>query len=75
MRDAPSGEVRRYCDTASPFYAPAPVTSGPYRVLAGNVQVLTFTLNADSVTIDLHERTPRGDAERYIRTEFVPQND
>jgi len=75
VRDAPSGEVRRYCDTASPFYAPAPVTSGPYRVLAGNVQALTFTLNADSVTIDLHERTPRGDAERYIRTEFVPQND
>jgi hypothetical protein len=77
--DAPSGEVRGYCDTP-PLLWPddtSPVTSGAFRVLAANVQALTFAQSPsfDSVTIELHERTPRGDADRYIRTEFVPQND
>jgi type II secretory pathway pseudopilin PulG len=77
VRDAPSEEVRAYCDAASTFAAAAPVTTGPHRVLAANVQALTFTQSGtgDSVTIELHERTPRGDADRHIRTEFVPQND
>lgn len=78
--DAPSGEVRAYCDTPSLLWPDdtAPVTSGAFRVLADNVQALTFAQSPspfDSVTIELHERTPRGDADRYIRTEFVPQND
>lgn len=75
VRDAESGEVRRYCDTTSTFTAAAPVVADPYSVLARNVQAITFTASADSVTIALHERTPRGEANRYIRTEFVPQND
>lgn len=77
VRDAPSEEVRAYCDTTSTFAAAAPVTTGPYRVLADNVQALAFTQGAtgDSVTIELHERTPRGDADRYLRTEFVQQNE
>lgn len=75
VRDAGSGEVRRYCDSTSTFTAAAPVVAGPYNVLASNVQAVTFTQNADSVTVALHERTPRGEANRYIRTEFVPQND
>ncbi len=77
VRDAPSEEVRAYCDTTSTFAAAAPVTGGAFRVLADNVQALTFTQSPtlDSVTIELHERTPRGDADRHIRTEFVPQND
>lgn len=78
VRDAASQEVRAYCDTTSTFPAAvAPVTTGPFRVLADNVQALSFTQSPslDSVTIELHERTPRGDADRYIRTEFVPQND
>jgi type II secretory pathway pseudopilin PulG len=77
VRDAPSQEVRAYCDAASTFAAAAPVTTGPYRVLAGNVQALTFTQSptGDSVAIELHERTPRGDADRHLRTEFVQQND
>jgi hypothetical protein len=77
VRDAASEEIRAYCDTASTFAAAAPVTSGAFRVLANDVEALTFTqsLTLDSVTIELHERTPRGDADRYVRTEFVPQND
>ena len=80
--DAASGEVRRYCDTSTTFPAAAPVTAGPYTTLARNVRSLTFTLTnrnvdarPDVVTIDLEEQTPRGDAQRYIRTEFVPQED
>ncbi len=77
VRDAPSQEVRAYCDAGSTFAAAAPVTTAPYRVLAGNVQTLTFTAGAtgDSVMIQLHERTPSGDTDRYLRTEFVQQND
>jgi hypothetical protein len=77
VRDAASEEIRAYCDTVSTFASAAPVTSGAFRVLANDVEALTFTqsLTLDSVTIELHERTPRGDADRYIRTEFVPQND
>ncbi|MGH2454501.1 MAG: PilW family protein [bacterium] len=78
VRDAPSGEVRAYCDATPPLFpAAAPVTTGPYRVLADNVQLLSFVQSPsfDSISIELHERTPRGDADRYIRTEFVPQND
>ncbi len=80
--DAASGEVRRYCDASTTIPGAAPVTPSPYTVLARNVRSLTFTLinrNADTrpdaVTIDLEEQTPRGDARRYIRTEFVPQED
>lgn len=78
--DGASDEVRRYCDTSSTFPAPAPVTAGSYEVLARNVQALTFAVlpspqDPVSVVINLHERTPRGDADRYIRTEFLPQND
>lgn len=79
VRDAPSGEVRAHCDATSPLFpaSAGPVTSGPFRVLADNVQLLSFVQSSsfDSVSIELHERTPRGDTDRYIRTEFVPQND
>jgi len=80
--DQGSGDVRRYCDTAALFANPAaPVTTGASTILARNVQNLTFTRIIDPVTfdfsirIDLQAQTPRGDAERYIRTEFVPHND
>ena len=81
VRHAPSGELRRYCDTTSTFTAAAPVVVGAYNLMARNVQAVTFTPDAPtisaatSVTIALHERTPRGEANRYIRTEFVPLND
>lgn len=80
VRDAPSGELRRYCDTTSTFTAAAPVVAGAYNLMARNVQAITFTKNEapevqGSVTIELHERTPRGESNRYIRTEFVPLND
>ncbi len=80
VRDAPSGELRRYCDTTSTFTAAAPVVAGAYNLMARNVQAVTFTKNEPpgvpgSVTIELHERTPRGESNRYIRTEFVPLND
>lgn len=80
--DQASGEVRRYCDPTTTFTAASPVTAGPFEVLARNVQVLAFAITRDpatgneiGVTVTLHERTPRGDADRYIRTEFVPRND
>ena len=80
--DQASGELRRYCDTSTTRANPAaPVTAGPYTVLARNVQNLTFTrvthpVSQDiSIRIDLQAQTPRGDAERYIRTEFVPHNE
>lgn len=80
--DPATGEVRRYCDPTTTFTAATPVTGGPYLVLARNVQALAFAIARDpatgneiGVTVTLHERTPRGDADRHIRTEFVPQND
>jgi len=80
--DQASGEVRRYCDSTTTFTAASPPTAGPYQVLARNVQALAFAIARDpitgneiGVTVTLHERTPRGDADRHIRTEFVPQND
>jgi hypothetical protein len=80
VRHAASGELRRYCDTTSTFTAAAPVVAGAYNLMARNVQAITFTKNEapevqGSVTIALHERTPRGESNRYIRTEFVPLND
>ncbi len=73
--DPTSGEIRRYCDPTTTFYLPAPVITGPSTLLARNVLSVAFSPNTDSVTIDLQERTPRGGAERFIRTEFVPQNE
>lgn len=80
--DRASGEVRRYCDPTATFTAAAPAAAGPYEVLARNVQALVFAISRDpatgneiGVTVTLHERTPRGDTDRHIRTEFVPQND